>query len=174
MPDERIERVALFSGKFLMADEFGSLDPLNTEFKMASWPFYWITRVARRYSHDLEDTLKKIGMDVARWRVLMILNEINPASVSELADHAVIKLSTMTKTVIRMQVDGLVTTSSRKSDARVTEVSLTDAGRTAISSVRRQASRVFLKAFQDFDSKEIEQLNETLKRVFANLEDFPD
>jgi MarR family transcriptional regulator, organic hydroperoxide resistance regulator len=111
---------------------------------------------------------------LARWRVLMILNEMNPASVSELADHAVIKLSTMTKTVIRMQADGLVITSSRKSDARVTEVSLTDAGRHAIGSVRRQASRVFLKAFHDFDAAEINRLNETLKRVFANLEDFPE
>ena len=90
-----------------MVDDFGSIDPLDGDFEMANWPFYWITRVSRRYTHDMEDVLKKIGMDVARWRVLMILNEINPASVSELADHAVIKLSTMTKTVIRMQADGL-------------------------------------------------------------------
>lgn len=157
-----------------MADDFASIDPLNGQFEMASWPFYWITRVSRRYTHDMEDVLKKIGMDVARWRVLMILNEINPASVSELADHAVIKLSTMTKTVIRMQAEGLVVTAPRQSDARVTEVSLTEAGRNTIGSVRRQASRVFLKAFQDFDAAEIRRLNETLKRVFANLEDFPE
>jgi DNA-binding MarR family transcriptional regulator len=156
-----------------MTDNFGSIDPINGSFEMANWPFYWITRVARRYTHDMEDVLKKVGMDVARWRVLMILNEINPASVSELADHAVIKLSTMTKTVIRMQADGLVVTSPRKSDARVTEVSLTDAGRSAISGVRRQASKVFRQAFKSFDAGEIEELNAILKKVFSNLEDFP-
>lgn len=156
-----------------MVDDFGSIDPLDGDFEMANWPFYWITRVSRRYTHDMEDVLKKIGMDVARWRVLMILNEINPASVSELADHAVIKLSTMTKTVIRMQVEGLVVTSPRQSDARVTEVSLTEAGRSAIGSVRKQASKVFRQAFQNFNAKELNSLNETLKRVFANLEDFP-
>ena len=156
-----------------MTDDFGSIDPIDDNFEMSSWPFYWITRVARMYTHDMEDVLKKIGMDVARWRVLMILNEINPASVSELADHVVIKLSTMTKTVIRMQADGLVLTSPRKSDARVTEVRLTEAGRSAIGSVRRQASKVFRQAFQNFNAAEIRELNETLKQVFINLEDFP-
>jgi MarR family transcriptional regulator, organic hydroperoxide resistance regulator len=157
-----------------MADDFGSIDPLDSNFEMASWPFYWITRVSRRYTHDMEDVLKKVGMDVARWRVLMILNEINPASVSELADHAVIKLSTMTKTVIRMQTDGLVITAPRKADARVTEVSLTDTGQSAILIVRRQASRIFRQAFQNFNANEIKELNITLKKIFSNLEDFPD
>lgn len=149
------------------------VDPLDESFAMANWPFYWITRVARRYTHDMEEVLKKVGMDVARWRVLMILNEINPASVSELADHAVIKLSTMTKTVIRMQVEGLVATSPRSSDARVTEVSLTEAGRAGIALVRKQASRVFQQAFADINPGDVEVLNDILKRVFANLDDFP-
>jgi MarR family transcriptional regulator, organic hydroperoxide resistance regulator len=148
-------------------------DPLDDAFAMANWPFYWITRVARRYTHDMEEVLKKVGMDVARWRVLMILNEINPASVSDLADHGVIKLSTMTKTVIRMQIEGLVATSPRLTDARVTEVRLTAAGNAAITLVRRQASKVYHEAFADLNAHDIEVLNGILTRVFANLDHFP-
>jgi MarR family transcriptional regulator, organic hydroperoxide resistance regulator len=154
-----------------MPKNFHKIDPDGPGFAMANWPFYWITRVSRAYTHDLEVALKQVDMDVASWRVLMILNELNPASVSQLAEHGVIKLSTMTKTVIRMQNDGLVLTAPRSTDARVTEVTLTQKGIETIEMVRKQASKVFLKAFEDFDSAKIEQLNATLQRVFSNLKD---
>jgi MarR family transcriptional regulator, organic hydroperoxide resistance regulator len=156
-----------------MTKDFAKIDPAEPDFAMANWPFYWITRVARTYTHDLEESLKLVSMDVASWRVLMILNELDPASVSQLADHAVIKLSTMTKTVIRMQNEGLVQTSPRPTDARVTEVQLTDKGRLAIQTVRKQASKVFREAFEGFDPTDIEQLNLTLQRVFSNLKNVP-
>jgi MarR family transcriptional regulator, organic hydroperoxide resistance regulator len=154
-----------------MSKEFEGIDPDQDGFAMANWPFYWITRVARTYTHDLEEALKPVGMDVASWRVLMILSELDPASVSQLAEHAVIKLSTMTKTVIRMQNDGLVKTSPRATDARVTEVRLTAKGRKSVQVVRKQASKVFRHAFETFDTEEIEKLNMTLRRVFTNLRD---
>lgn len=154
-----------------MSNVFEGIDPDQPGFVMANWPFYWITRVARTYTHDLEEALKLVGMDVASWRVLMILNELNPASVSQLADHAVIKLSTMTKIVIRMQNEGLVETRPRATDARVTEVQVTPKGRKAIQIVRKQASKVFRLAFEKFDAEDIEQLNVTLRRIFINLRD---
>lgn len=154
-----------------MAESFGRADPKHGSFAMAEWPFYWIARISRRYTHEMEIVLKRIGMDVARWRVLMILNELEPASVSDIAEHAVIKLSTMTKTIGRLQADGLVSTSPRASDARVTEVRLTDQGRDALLLVREQASRVFRKAFAEFDEDQISELNATLQRIFARLDD---
>jgi hypothetical protein len=55
-----------------MSNGTGLIDPLDDAFVMANWPFYWITRVSRGYAHDMEGVRKKVGMDVARWRVLMI------------------------------------------------------------------------------------------------------
>ena len=149
-------------------------NPADPAFRMDAWPFYWLAKVSRRYSHDMDVVLKRVGMDVARWRVLMILTEIHPASVSDLADHAVLKLPTMTKTVQRMEIDRLVRTDVRPTDARVTEVFLTDAGREAIASVRRLAGRVFDQAFDGFAPSELEALNVTLRRIFANLANIPD
>lgn len=153
-----------------MTDLFGRADPKHESFAMAEWPFYWIARISRRYTHEMEVVLKRIGMDVARWRVLIILNELEPASVSEIAEHAVIKLSTISKTIMRLQADGLVITAPRASDARVTEVRLTDYGRDVLILVREQASRVFRKAFAEFDEAQISDLNSTLQLIFARLD----
>ena len=151
----------------------GSPDPLDQNFGMTSWPFYWITRAGRCYSHALDLSLKRMGMDTARWRVLMILTEISPASISELSDHGVSKLSTMTKTVQRMEVQGLVETRSRESDARVTEVMLTDAGNQTVSEVRVHASRLYHKAFDGISMADLRQLNEIMSRIYGNLEQLP-
>lgn len=144
-------------------------DPATSDFKLADSPLYWLARVAGRYRLDMEMVLKPIGMDVPRWRVLAILTEHEPASVTELCDHAVIRLSTMTRIVKRLADGGLVTTRPRESDARVTEVRLTDAGREAAVSVHSQASRIFHHGFEGFSAAQVATLNDMLQRLFRNF-----
>lgn len=145
-------------------------DPADPSFSMLESPFYWLVRVTHRYSHSMDAILKRIGMDVPRWRVLMILTELEPASVSVLAEHGVIKLFTMTKTVQRLETEGLVKTRQRSSDARVTEVVLTEKGRDAVTRVRAQAGRIFRQAFDGVDADEMKALKHLLQRVSNNLD----
>jgi DNA-binding MarR family transcriptional regulator len=148
-------------------------DPADPLFELANSPFYWLSRVSGRYMLDMGSALRRVGMDVPRWRVLMILHEHDPASVSTLADLAVIKLSTMTRIVQRMQAEGLVTCNPRATDARVTEVRLTPAGSHAMEQVRGQASRIFRHAFHDVSDKELTVFIGVLRRLFDNLESPP-
>lgn len=148
-------------------------DPVDPLFELAHSPFFWVSRVSGRYVLDMGAVLRRIGMDVPRWRVLMILHEHDPASVSTIADLAVIKLSTVTRIVQRMQAEGLVTCAPRPSDARVTEVSLTEAGAEAVERVRSQASRIFHQAFDSVSDAEISQFLDIMRRLFDNLETPP-
>lgn len=149
-------------------------DPASDSFRYEESPFYWLARVVGRYHRDMDVMLKRIGMDVPRWRVLMTLVERSPASVSELAEIGVTQLSTMTKTVQRLEAEGLVETRRREGDGRVTEVVLTGAGRAAVERVRRQASRVFHQAFDLLTDEELGRLNGMLRAIFRNLENIPD
>lgn len=145
-------------------------DPADAAFLLAHSPFFWLSRVSGRYVLDMGAVLRRVGMDVPRWRVLMILHENDPASVSTIAELAVIKLSTVTRIVQRMQVEGLVSCAPRATDARVTEVSLTPAGAQAVERVRRQASRIFHQAFDTISDEEIAAFIDLLRRLFDNLE----
>lgn len=157
-----------------MSDEVKIVDPAHPDFRMDAWPLYWITRVSRQYAMELDQALKRIGMDVARWRVLMILAEFEQASISVLAEHAVIKLPTMTKTVTRMEQQGLVTTFTNPDDRRVTLVRATQLGREKTDVVRLQASRIFWSAFEDVSPEGTAQLVKTLRKIFANLVNGPE
>jgi len=144
-------------------------DPGNPAFRVDQWPFYLIARTASRYEMDMEQALRRIGMDVPSWRALMLLHERNPSSVSELAEQGVVKLSTMTRVVQRLEKRGLVRIARRPADARVTDVYITPDGEHAVEQVRAIASRIYLSAFKDLSAEDIETLNSLLRRVFNNL-----
>jgi MarR family transcriptional regulator, organic hydroperoxide resistance regulator len=144
-------------------------DPANARFVLDDSPFYLIARTSGRYTLDMERILKTIGMDIPRWRALMIVNQRGPCSVSEIADMAVMRLSTVTRVVQRLEKLGHVRLATRASDGRRTDVYLTPQGRAAVKRVRKVASRIYNMAFHDFEPTEIAKLNILLRRVFHNL-----
>ena len=145
-------------------------DPVDPDFEIAESPFYWLARVDGRYTLRMDALLKRVGMDVPRWRVLMLLTEHDRASISELAEHAIIRMSTMTKIVHRMKADGYVDTRVSATDGRVTEVLLLPKGRQSVKQVRAQAGRVFQQAFYNLNDSQLVGLNEVLRQIFHNLE----
>jgi DNA-binding MarR family transcriptional regulator len=144
-------------------------DPAHPQFRIADWPFYLIARTAGRYEMDMEHALRRVGMDVPSWRALMLLHECSPSGVSEIAERAVMRLSTMTRVVQRLQKRELVELAARAADARVTEVHITRKGEQVVEQVRAVASRIYQSAFNDLDAKEVQTLNDLLRRVFSNL-----
>ena len=144
-------------------------DPASKHFRLENSPFFLMNRTVAAYSLAMEQALRAVGTDIPRWRVLMLAHEYGPVSVGRIADGAVIKLSTATKVVQRLHREGLVTLQRSPSDARVTEVELTAAGRSAVEVIRDVASRMYQAAFQDFRANEIVALNTALTRLHRNL-----
>jgi DNA-binding MarR family transcriptional regulator len=144
-------------------------DPGAPQFEIEASPFYLIARTAGRYAIDMENALRVIDMDLASWRALMLVHTVNPSSVSEITERAVMRLSTMTRVVQRLEKRGLVRLETRKGDGRVTEVFITAAGEAMVTKIRAIASRIYNIAFHDLTAAEIASLNALLARVFRNL-----
>jgi MarR family transcriptional regulator, organic hydroperoxide resistance regulator len=138
-------------------------------FKYSDWPFYWLTRVADRYVQQLEVALKAIGLDIPGWRVLMQIQGNNRPRISDLAEHAIIKLPTMTKILQRMEAEGLIVSLVSKSDARVTEIMLTPQGRVARRKAWAEADRIYRYAFSNMKDEKIASLTAMLNQLFENL-----
>lgn len=138
-------------------------------FNMEEWPFYWLTRFTGRYLLQMELALKPIGLDIPRWRVLMTLRNRETLSVSEIADHAIVKLPTMTKIVKRMQADNLVDCRQSAADGRVTEVTLTPQGVVAGRKAWEAANKIYGRAFEDLSKKDVATLNKLLRTITRSL-----
>lgn len=133
------------------------------------WPFYWISRVNARYVQALERRLKPLGLDVPNWRVLISLYEENYLSISEIAELSTMRLNTTTKVVQRLIADGLVTTRIRPTDGRVTEACLTEKGDRLRALALDEAKAIYDLSFADIATEERVALNQTLARVFTQL-----
>src|SRR5690606_35149789 len=65
--------------------------PAHPDFRLATYPFYRVTRIAGLYAQCLDHELKPRGMDQPRSRVLMLLSEHSPSAMGELAEKTVMK-----------------------------------------------------------------------------------
>ncbi|WP_028696410.1 MarR family winged helix-turn-helix transcriptional regulator [Pseudomonas cremoricolorata] len=145
-------------------------DPASEDFRKEDFPFYWLARAHGRYTQNMERLLKKVDLDVPRWRVLWILNENGESSISEISTHAIAKLSTITKIVYRMKDDGLVDTAQSAEDGRVTQVRITDTGLQAIARMQDVTHELFQRSFKGLTEAQVQRLNRMLETVFHNLE----
>ena len=152
------------------------IDPKSdgSGFDAHEWPFFWLTHATGLYLHRLESSLKPVGLDIARWRVLMCLDSSGARSVSEIAELAIVKLPTMMKLIQRMEREGLLQCEQRLSDGRVTDVSLTATGLEARKRAWQSASKIFSQIFVDDDGldvagPDVDQLNTLLRLLVGRL-----
>lgn len=109
------------SGKEMLVDKTHSSTPPESHesrFHKEEFPFFWVVNVYARYTQLMEIELKKIDIDLSRFRVLMLVHQYHRASISRITEYAVSKMPTVTKIVGRLRDDGLLTTHVSVSDGR--------------------------------------------------------
>lgn len=153
-----------------MSDETSIATGESRPFDREDWPFYWVSRVLGRYHELFEGRLKRMGLDISRWRVLMCLVEDAGMSISDLAEEALVKVPTMMKLAQRMEQEGLVTLENRPSDGRVTDVVLTAKGCTLRDQALDQAMRIYDNGFKGMDAAERQELIRNLKTLWEALD----
>ena len=153
--------------------EIVSGDPLSPEFKLDNYPFYIIDRINHLYGQNMEEVLRKQGLERVQWQILTVLKEKNPSSISELSERTGKKLSTLSRTIERMRKDETVTTLPRKSDNRVTDVFLQAAGTKLLEKILNIASKQYQHAMSGFSDKQTREFRAQLTAILENLSRSP-
>lgn len=144
-------------------------DPGTPAFQVDKYPFYLLNRLVGRYNAVIEARLRAIDLDIPNWRVLMILGERAPRGVRDIAEAAVIPLSTMTRIVQRMAAADLVATAAGE-DARVTVVSLTPLGEARLAEARAVTAPVYARIIRGLGVRDFDRLIALLGRLHDNLD----
>lgn len=150
-------------------ESLNSFKPSSDNFQFREYPFYWLMRLSSRYSQAMESQLKLMGMNITSWRIGLILRNYGAISMTEVATHAVGRLPTITKSVYRMEQQGLVSVKKNEQDARVTMVSITEQGIETVEQLIQNTSKTIDRAFSDLTNEELATMNSLLKKVFDNL-----
>ena len=152
-----------------MTKKFAKFLPSAEDFNIENFPYYWITQVHAQYVLNVDHVLKKYGVDNSRRRLLVTLKAKPHASVSELSELIVSKMSTTTKIVYRLKEEGFVDTYSCENDARITRVFLTEAGIAMTQKIYDLMSVVLEQSFDGLTPLQIEKMMENLKHMFKYL-----
>jgi DNA-binding MarR family transcriptional regulator len=145
-------------------------DPGSDDFRVDAYPFYLLNRTVSRYNIVIEAELRRIGIDIPTWRVLMVLGERSPLPIAQVAKSTVINISTMMRIVERMEKASLVEGRQSSADGRVTELLLTDLGREKLATAREVTAPFYRKLIKGFSARDFAKLIDLLNRLHDNLD----
>jgi len=109
------------------------------------------------------------GFYAGQDQIMLALNGEDGQTPGQLASRLGVRPPTITKTINRLQVQGVLEKKPSQEDARQAHVFLTEAGKETIRNIEKSVRKVDKQAFRGFDKKEQKALVKMLARIESNL-----
>ena len=142
-------------------------------FRLDEYSPYLIAHADHVYTLGMEEAMGRNKISRVAWRALCLLAEHGPQSVGRLAEVTLIKRPTLSRLAERMERDGLVIRHVREKDQRMTDVSITEAGRAVFREVLRIVGMQYARATRGLTKQDIVELNRILSTIIRNLDETP-
>lgn len=149
-----------------MLKDFESFLPNQDPKSLEKFPFFWISQVNGKYAQLIDKSLKKIGLDNTKRKIILSLNALNEANITEISNLSTIKLTTATKAIYRLVDEDIVTIFSSPFDERISMVKLTDKGYDLVEQINQINKITLAGILNSFEEEELLQLNNQLKKIF--------
>ncbi len=153
------------------ADPNDPTDP--TDFSSRSLG-YQVNLLARTMEQALAARIRPYGVVPGQFAQLLALYRSDGQSVTDLASTVAIEHSTMSRTLKRMERDGLVVTRPNPDDGRSRRIYLTDHARGMESALKAEAEAVNREFLAGLSSGQGEELVTLLKAIVAAAPPRPD
>lgn len=134
---------------------------------------YLLRQVAERLSRSLTEALKPYQHPANVYRLLIALERRGPVSIGELAEETLIEPSTLSRTIDRMEEEGLVKHGPGGADGRTVIVNIAEPGRLLFDEILPVASAQYEWSIRGIPAKNLQLLQSALKQMLANLKISP-
>lgn len=131
---------------------------------------YLLQRASFLVTRRFHSEMRLKGISVSRWRMLAWLSENQPATISDLTDHLMLKQPTVTRLVDQAAVDGLVRKDDDAVDGRRIQVSLTARGRALALKLRNEARAADKHLVDRLGEKRAAALKSDLRQVIGDFD----
>ena len=96
---------------------------------------YLIYRITNKLNQRLRKSLRKSGINVARWRVMSVLKDKSALNMGEIVAATIIEQPTVSRIVDQLEREGLAVRKADDKDSRYVQVMLTDEGEAAFATI---------------------------------------
>jgi DNA-binding MarR family transcriptional regulator len=109
------------------------------------------------------------GFYAGQDQIMLALSQSDGQTPGQLALKLGVRPPTITKTINRLQAQGILDKRASEEDARQAHIFLTERGRDAIRSIEKSVRKTEKQALKGLDKKEQKALAKLLSRVEGNL-----
>jgi DNA-binding MarR family transcriptional regulator len=155
----RLKKKSAGAGKVRGADSF----------KLDRHIFYLFGQIYGRRDQQLTKSLRRFGLSVPQWRVLAALTDLGAATINHLSDITVVDRTTLSRTLDRMEKNGLVARKRVEADKRSYEMRLTAGGRAMLRRIWPVMNYHNTRAIAGLSPRELARLRAIIKKMIANV-----
>lgn len=130
---------------------------------------YLIYRITSQHNKLLRKRLRRSGINIARWRVLAVLQDNGRMNISQIVERTIIEQPTVSRIVDQLEREGLAFREICDEDSRFVQVMLTEAGEKAFREIYPVATKHQEQGLQGFTRQEIKTLIGFLERIQNNI-----
>lgn len=140
------------------------------EIGLANYPPYLMNRIMGRYNAEIRAEMGKLGLTIPKMRALAVLSVMDGQLVGQLAIHAIVEQSTLSRALDALQSEGLVRREVDASDSRAIRVFITDAGLNAFETLWPHMAETYQDIFRGIAAEELRDFVVTLQKIHANIQ----
>lgn len=141
--------------------------PRLEEIGLVNYPPYLMNRIMGCYNAAIRAEMSKLGLTTPKMRALAVLSVMDGQVIGQLAMHAIVEKSTLSRAVDALQTDGLVRRETDAADCRAVRVFITEAGRNAFESLWPHMANTYQDMFAGIDPEEQREFVATLQKIQA-------
>ncbi|MBC7479683.1 MAG: MarR family transcriptional regulator [Pseudorhodobacter sp.] len=138
------------------------------EIGLANYPPYLMNRIMGRYNAAIRAEMGKLGLTTPKMRALAVLSVMDGLLIGQLAVHAIVEQSTLSRAVNALEAEGLVRRVADTADSRAVRVFISDTGRAAFESLWPHMADTYLSMVAGIDPDELRAFVATLQKLHDN------
>jgi DNA-binding MarR family transcriptional regulator len=131
--------------------------------------FYVLAHLWERRDRILSEILRPHDLSLTQWRLLYTLTKLSNRTMNEVADFLTLDRTSLTRAVDKLVARGLLLRTEVAHDRRLTEITLTAAGRALRDEVLEQNVELYERLIEGVDDEALESATEVMELMLERL-----
>ncbi len=136
--------------------------------------FYLFMQTVNRRNRDFNPALSAVGLSIAEWRAMAVINRLDGCLMSELAEYTTVDRTTLTRIIDHLCAKGLTVRVASPQDRRQVRVELTAQGKIVIDQAVNALRTHNERALRGLSEADLTTLRALLQRILRNLIEKPE
>jgi MarR family transcriptional regulator for hemolysin len=152
-----------------LSDKTPDSIPTMGEIGLNQFVPYLMNRIMGRWNSNLHERIVESKLSTVKMRILAVLTVHSGLTINQLSVYTVIEQSTISRSLDRMQDQGLIRRETGQEDGRIREIHIMDKGRTAFNEFWPEMYRSYQNLFASVNESEQEIFIKTLHKLLNNI-----